>query len=97
MATCNDKVTISEKTGRMANGINADHGVKTHARINGSNKALCGTEPGRRADWSSYGIELSYMQACNKADSLITCVRCRTALYKWDERPRFGCDTISPF
>ena len=90
-------VTISEKTGRMANGINSDHGIKTHARINGSYKALCGTEPGRTADWSSYSMTLDIKEAERKAGKLITCEKCKDNLYKWDTRPRFGCDTCSPF
>ena len=87
-------VTISEKTGRMANGAESDHGKVTHARINGAWRALCGTEPGMTADWSSHSTTLDYRAACAKAETLVTCYKCRKALYKYDERPQFGCGTV---
>lgn len=84
----NAKITISTKTGRRVTGSESDHGNVTHARVNGSYRALCGTEPGRRSDWSSYSTELDYREACTQAwaHNAVTCRKCEKALYKLSER-----------
>jgi hypothetical protein len=51
---------IAKKTGRSANGFERDHGMIFHALpvVESSKlfaaKTLCGTQPGRRSDWSQW-------------------------------------------
>jgi len=52
------------KTGRCANGAEADRGTITHAVAFGGYTALCGTRPGNRSDWSSWPSDT------------VTCTRC---------------------
>jgi hypothetical protein len=56
------------KTGRCANGSELDHGRIAHAVKFGSNKALCGTQPGRRSVGWSYPYPRDHVA--------ITCPKC---------------------
>lgn len=85
-----ETVTISNKTGRRVS--DKQQGTVTHARMNGNYKALCGTEPGKRSSWTEYPTVLDYPIARMKAEKLVTCKRCKTALYKWGDKPRsYNC------
>jgi hypothetical protein len=68
-----DKIAIATKGGRAANGFQRDQGSVTHAIPNGADygfqKALCGTEPGRRSiGWT--GIE-------SKRYQKVICEKCK--------------------
>ena len=55
-----DQVRILRKAGRCSNGYGRDAGVLFHAVPTTSQKALCGTQPGSRSDWSSWpGTEVT--------------------------------------
>jgi hypothetical protein len=56
--------SILRKTGRRSNGGEMDKGPVYHAVPAASFRALCGTEPGDRSDWSTYEGEA------------VTCPRC---------------------
>lgn len=61
------KFYIKTKTGRRANGFESDRGSLNHAVPENSYHALCGAEPGRRADWSSYsGDRVTCPKCINK-------------------------------
>ena len=60
--------SILRKTGRRASGGEADKGPVYHAVPGNAFRALCGTEPGDRSDWSTYPGEA------------VTCPRCRKKL-----------------
>ena len=60
-----------EMLGRLANGAELDHGRRVHAVPNGSRRAMCNAEPGRRSvGWT-------------RSDSdTVTCPRCIKKLEK---------------
>jgi hypothetical protein len=59
---------IRVKAGRCANGFELDHGRVNHAVPNGSYKALCGTQPGRRSVGWNYPFP--------RLDATVTCPKC---------------------
>ena len=61
---------ILRKTGRRSNGAERGKGPVYHAVPASSCRALCGTQPGDRSDWSSY------------TGDAVTCPRCVTKLAK---------------
>ena len=71
-------IRFVRKTGRRANGYEADAGPAWHAVEGAGWKALCGTEPGSRSDWSTY------------VGDVVTCPRCAGVL----RRRGFGPDGI---
>lgn len=74
------------KTGRRANGAQRDHGTKVHAVRFGEYAAVCGTEPGRRADWST---------PYKTRD--VTCPRCLARLAKVQPKPDYcDCENCIP-
>ena len=71
-------ITITHKTGRRIG--NAQTGHITHVCLNGSWKALCGTEPGKRGDWSSYPKFYGSVEEGKKQAELVTCKKCQQKL-----------------
>jgi len=66
---------VRSKTGRCANGMQLDAGIRGHAVpqretsgiVHFEGKAICGTEPGRRSRWSeSQWINTVTCPACLK-------------------------------
>lgn len=58
------------KTGRRANGGERDKGAVFHAVPSTGYRAVCGTEPGDRSDWSNY------------PGQAVTCPRCLAKLQR---------------
>lgn len=59
--------TVRRKTGRLRSGNESDRGAIFHAVID-IQFAMCGTEPGRLSDWSTY------------QGAAVTCPRCLSKL-----------------
>jgi hypothetical protein len=63
---------VVSKTGRRANGSELDHGILFHVVPLNSYTAICGTKPGKHADWSTW-----------KPSDIVTCPKCQKKLEKW--------------
>ena len=75
------KIVIASKTAGARSGSGRAK-VVYHARLSFANKALCGTEPGKRSAWSEYPRIYDVGETNHHVDE-VTCKRCKRVLVNY--------------